>query len=296
MSPARAINFRLDPLLSRYVPKPVASVLAPPLERLLALRRCEKTYNALPAGCSPVEFARAALAMLEAQFDLSGAVSGIPTSGPLVLVANHPFGGVEGLYLYAMLAGLRPDVRVLGNELLGRLPEFAPAIFSVNVLGGAKAAQRNGAAMRQAIRWVQDGGALIVFPAGEVASLDRLAGTVTDPDWHPSIARMLRITRAPVVPVYIDGVNSRLFQAAGFVHPRLRTALLPRELFNKRGRSIPVRVGKRMSSAQLQAIDGDDLLCEHLRLHVYALACESSPVAVSARDRKSTRLNSSHRV
>ncbi len=194
-----------------------------------------------------------------------------------MVVANHPFGGVEGFYLYALLASLRPDVRVLGNELLGLLPGFAQAIISVNVLAGARAAQRNGAALRQAIRWVSDGGALLVFPAGEVATLDRLTRTVVDPAWHPSVARLLRIAKAPVVPVYVHGANSPLFHAAGLLHPRLRTALLPRELFNKRGRNIPVRVGKVVAPAQLAAINGDEAMCEYLRLHVYALACAAAP-------------------
>jgi putative hemolysin len=281
-SPARAVRFRLNPLLARFVPKPVASVLAPPLESLLALRRCEKTCAAIRAGAGPAEFARAALELLDVRFQLGGSPDAIPTSGPLVVIANHPFGGVEGLYLYSMLADVRPDVRVLGNELLGLLPGFAPAVFTVNVLAGPQAAQRNGTAMRQAIRWVADGGALLVFPAGEVATVDRRSRTIIDPAWHPSIARLLRIAKAPVVPVFVDGTNSRLFHAAGRVHPRLRTALLPRELFNKRGRTIRVRVGKPIAPAALAAIDGDALQCEYLRLHVYALACANAGAAPGA--------------
>ena len=277
MSSAPAVHFRLNPLLSRFVPKPVASVLAPPLEVLLALRRCERTYAALTPVSAPDVFARAALERLDVRFDVAGAVADIPRTGPLVVVANHPFVGIEGLYLYALLASLRPDVRVLGNELLGLLPGLAPAIFAVNVLAGAKAAGRNVTAVRQAIRFVADGGALLVFPAGEVATLDRGTRTVVDPAWQPSVARLLRLAKAPVVPVYVHGANSRLFHAAGLLHPRLRTALLPRELFNKRGRTIPVHVGKAVAPAQLAAINGDDALCEYLRLHVYALACAAAP-------------------
>jgi putative hemolysin len=283
MSSVHAVNFRLDPLLSRFVPKPVASVLAPPLEQLLALRRCEKTYAAIAAGASPAEFARAALAQLEARFDLGGEPDAIPAAGPLVVVANHPFGGIEGLYLYSLLAARRGDVRVLGNGLLGRLPQFAPALIPVDVLGGRAAARGNAAAMRRAIRWVEGGGALLVFPAGEVATLDRPSRTCADPAWHPSVARLVRITGAPVVPVFIAGRNSPLFHAAGRLHPRLRTALLPRELFNKRGRTIPVRVGRPLAPAQLRALQGDEVLCEHLRLHVYALACGEARAAAAGR-------------
>jgi putative hemolysin len=273
-----ARRFRLDPLLSQFVPRPVAQVLAPPLESLLALRRCERTYDALRHAVDPRQFALGALAALDVEFEPSGALEAVPGEGPLVVVANHPFGGIEGLYLYALLAARRADVRVLGNELLNQLPAFAPAVIAVDVLGGRGAARRNAAAMRAAIRWVEGGGALLVFPAGEVATVDRRSRTVVDPAWHPSIARLLRLARAPVVPVYVSGGNSRLFHAAGRLHPRLRTALLPREIFNKRGRHIPVRVGRPIPLAQLDAIGGDELLSDYLRLRVYALACESPSV------------------
>ncbi|MBS0375234.1 MAG: lysophospholipid acyltransferase family protein [Proteobacteria bacterium] len=275
-----ARRFRLDPILSQFVPRPVAQVLAPPLESLLALRRCERTYEALSHGVDPRRFALEALEALDVEFEPSGALEAVPASGPLIVVANHPFGGIEGLYLYTLLAGRRTDVRVLGNEILGQIPEFAPAVIAVDVLGGRGAARRNAAAMRAAIRWVEGGGALLVFPAGEVATVDRRSRTVVDPAWHPSIARLLRLARAPVVPVYVSGGNSRLFHAAGRLHPRLRTALLPRELFNKRGRHIPVNIGRPIPLSQLDAIGGDELLSDYLRLRVYALACESPSLEV----------------
>jgi len=285
MPVAPEVNFRLNPLLSRFVPRPVASVLAPPLEMLLALRRVERTYARLQPFASPPEFARAALEFLDVRFAPEGAVETIPAEGPLVLVANHPYGGIEGLYLYSLLAARRPDVRILGNELLAHLPNLAPAIFAVNVLGGRRAAQQNASALRQAIRWVENGGALIVFPAGEVATVNDRTRTIVDPPWHRSIARLLRITKAAVVPVFVDGANSGLFHAAGRLHARLRTALLPRELFNKRGRTIRVRVGAVLPAQTLQALVGDDFLCDYLRLHVYALACVATPRPPQARRR-----------
>jgi putative hemolysin len=277
MSSGAAANFRLDPLLARFVPRPVASVLAPPLESLLALRRCAKTFTACAPASSPAAFARAALELLDVRFVVGGSVDAIPRHGSLLVVANHPFGGVEDLYLYAMLAALRSDVRVLGNELLSLLPGFAPAVFAVDLLGGRRSAQHNGTALRQAIRWIVDGGALLVFPSGGVATFDSRSRMIVDPAWHPSVARLLRIARAPVVPAYVNGANSALFHAAGLVHRRLRTALLPRELFNKCGRTIPVTIGKPVAPAQIAAIDGDDALCEYLRLHVYTLACAAVP-------------------
>ncbi|MBS0395247.1 MAG: lysophospholipid acyltransferase family protein [Proteobacteria bacterium] len=284
MSRRPIVTFRLNPLLNRYLPRPVTAVLAPALERLLALRRAERVYAGLPPLHGPVEFAQESLRALGVRFRTEGALAEVAAGGPLIVVANHPFGGIEGLYLYTALAAVRPDVRVLGNELLARLPEFAPALFAVDVLAGTRAVGRNGIAMRQALRHLGGGGALLVFPAGEVAALDRRSRTVVDPPWHASVARLVRLARAPVVPVFVGGSNSPLFHAAGLVHPRLRTALLPRELFNKGGRVVPVRVGRRIEPGAHAAIEGDEQLCEYLRLHVYALACAAAP-AISRRTR-----------
>jgi putative hemolysin len=288
MTPDGSAAFRLDPLLSQFVPGPLARVLAAPLELLLSLRRVARTYAQITPARTPVEFAARALDLLAVRCEVRGTPEAIPTAGSVVVIANHPFGGIEGLYLYTLLAARRPDVRVLGNDLLGRLPEFAPVVVGVDVLAGRAAAAANGAALRRAIRWVRDGGALLVFPAGEVSVLDPATRSVVDPAWHPSIARLIRLAHAPVVPVHVDGSNSPLFHAAGLVHPRLRTALLPRELFNKRQRVVPVRVGPLLPAATLAAVDADGALTEQLRVQVYALACGGCPPE-TARRRASAR-------
>jgi putative hemolysin len=138
--------------------------------------------------------------MLEVCFDVQGAPEAIPERRVVVVIANHPFGGIEGLYLCTLLAARRPEVRILGNQLLGRVPELAPAIIGVDVLAGRAAIAKNAAALRRAIRWVGEGGALLAFPAGEVAALDPVARCIVDPAWHPSIARLISLSKAPVVP------------------------------------------------------------------------------------------------
>jgi putative hemolysin len=281
-----AAQFRLDPLLARFVPAALARVVAPPLERVLSLRRLERAYDEVhePATDDPLAFARRAIDYLKVRFETTGALDEVPASGGLIVVANHPFGGIEGLYLYALLASRRADTRILGNRMLARVPELAPVLFPVDILSGRAAAVANATAMRRAVRWVADGGILIVFPAGEVSTLDPISRTVVDRAWQPSVARLVSLAKAPVLPVYFDGGNSPLFHAAGLIHPRLRTALLPRELLNKRNRRIGVRVGRLITLKQVQALNGDGPLIEHLRLRVYALAGElpDAPAEASA--------------
>ncbi len=195
----------------------------------------------------------------------------IPATGPLIVVANHPLGGVEGLVLLDELRRVRPDVRVLATGFLRSVPELAPWFIFVDVFGGGAAARSNTGPLRQAVRWVRQGGALLVFPAGEVSHFDWRQRQVTDPAWNENLGGLVRLTRSPVLPVFVGGINSLFFQAAGLVHPALRTALLPRELWNKRGSTIPLRVGTPVSAERLGRLEGDARITAWLRMNTYLL-------------------------
>ena len=111
-----------------------------------------------------------------------------------------------------------------------------------------------------------------MFPAGTVSHLHLRQGRVTDPEWSPTVGRLVHLARAVVVPAYIDGRNSNLFQLAGLVHPRLRTALLPREMINRHGREVSVRLGRVLAYEELAHLNDDARLMRHLRLRTYLLA------------------------
>lgn len=248
------------------------------LERLSGLRRLQAAYDELPRGLDPDRFVDAALAWLEVEPQAAAnELAHIPVSGGAVLVANHPYGAIEGLVLAKLLRHIRPDVRFLANGLLSRIPEIAPLFIAVDPFGGPDAGRRNRAPLRQAVRWVEDGGLLVVFPAGEVSHLQLRRGTVTDPAWHPAALRIVARTGAPVIPAYIPGRNSVGFQIAGLVHPRLRTALLPRELLNKAGSRISVRFGAPVTPERLAGMPAEDM-ATLLRLRCYALAEQPAEV------------------
>ncbi len=167
----------------------------------------------------------------------------IPSEGPVIVVSNHPFGLAEAPVLASLLLQKRKDVRILANSLLASIDLLKDYLIAVDVFGGKDAAKSNFRGLRAAIEWLQGGGMLVVFPAGEVSSFQLPQFRVADSRWSDSIGRVARITASTIVPVYIHGANGAGFQMAGMIHPRLRTALLPRELFNKRGHTIRVSVG-----------------------------------------------------
>jgi putative hemolysin len=254
----------------------LTAMAAPSLERLLGLKRCRELYAAIEGEASPAGFAESALATLGVSLRVDGAgLARIPATGPLVVVANHPFGAVEGLVLLALLRRVRPDVRVMANYLLARIPQLQDQVIAVDPFGGAGAARRNLAPLRDSLRWLEQGGLLLVFPAGEVSHYQPSHRAVADPLWSSTLGRIVRRSGAPVLPVFFPGRNSSLFQFAGLVHPRLRTALLARELLNKQGSELTVRVGALLPPRQLKRFASDRELVDYLRLRTYMLGCSS---------------------
>ncbi len=195
----------------------------------------------------------------------------IPAEGPVVVVANHPFGGIEGVALAHLIARVRPDSRLMANHLLGLVPCLRGAFFAVDPFGGAEAARRNLAVMREVVGWVRGGHVLGVFPAGEVSHVRLRDGGIADPPWSPTIARIVRRTGATVVPLYFHGRNSAAFQLLGMVHPRLRTLMLPRELVAREDTTIEAVIGRPVTPERIARIEDDGELLEHLRARTYLL-------------------------
>ena len=251
------------------------SLLKRPIEKLLSLEALERLYRVIRD--SGDDFLESALDIMDVRVEVAAEdLARIPKNGPLMVVANHPFGGIEGLVLGAILRRVRPDVRVMANFMLGRIPEMRDLIIPVDPFAGTDATARNVGPLRESMRWLEQGAALGVFPAGEVSHLTP-ALRVEDPAWSPTIARIARKRGVPVLPVYFEGENGPLFQIAGLLHPRLRTALLPRELANFTNREVRVRIGKVISPASFDAYESDRELVEYLRLRTYLLGSRPSP-------------------
>jgi putative hemolysin len=188
----------------------------------------------------------------------------LPSDESVVVVANHPFGVVDGLALCHLAAQARPDFRILVNSVLCRDERVAAHFLPVDFSGTRTARRQNVRSVRTALTHLRDGGALLVFPAGGVATAPGPLANAADLDWSPLVARLVHKAEAPVVPVYFDGQNSRLFQLASQVSHTLRLALLLREALNKEGTRLPVRLGAPLPYEALASLS-PDALTAHLR-------------------------------
>ena len=173
-----------------------------------------------------------------------GELDRIPRSGPTIIAANHPQGALDGLVLAALARRVRPDVRLVANYLLAAVPQLHASCFFVDPFEGRSAAGRSVRGLRHARTWLQQDGALIVFPAGEVTWRREGNGNLVERRWADTVGRLAASTGASVTPAFIEGTNSPLFYRAGRVHPLLRTALLPYEFLKKRNTRARVRFSR----------------------------------------------------
>ncbi len=256
----------------------------PIVERALRFPAMNAIYEEIQSWATDDRhFSDKALSALGVEVDtLQEQVDRIPNEGPVVVVANHPFGGIEGLILCSMLRKVRPDAKLLANNLLSMIPDLRDSFFFVNAFEGKDAIGRNIGPTRAAMRWVKDGHLLGAFPAGEVAHLKLRKRAVVDPQWNPTTAKIIQRTGAAVVPIFFDGYNSRLFQVAGLIHPRLRTVMLPTEMLRKRNAPVTVRVGSPISPDRLARFDDPNNLNDYLRVRAYLLKPQKESDEMSA--------------
>lgn len=183
-------------------------------------------------------FVEAALELVDARYLVDQVErERIPERGRVVIVANHPMGGIDALALLACVGSVRPDVKILANDVLLALDGLADLLVPLRVFGGRIGAD----SVRGVQRALEREEAVIVFPAGEVSRLT-LRG-VRDARWRDGYVRFAQAANAPILPVRIEGRNSALFYGLSAVFRPLGTPLLPRELFARSGSRVVVRVG-----------------------------------------------------
>lgn len=196
----------------------------------------------------------------------------IPKNGPVVVVANHPFGVLDGAILTSLLTEIRPDVKVMANYLLDDVPELQRYCIFVDPFGSDHSIDTNRRPLKEALHWLRAGGMLAVFPAGEVSHWQFSTAQVVDPVWNETATRLIRRTGAKALPVYFCGQNSLAFQIFGMIHPRVRTAFLLQQFLQQQGKQVEVRIGTEIGNRAIYETVDDHEATEYLRWRTYLLA------------------------
>jgi putative hemolysin len=195
----------------------------------------------------------------------------IPTSGGFIAIANHPYGGIEGLALLKLLCMARPDAKLMANFLLKKIPNLSDYFIAVNPFENIDHSSSI-SGIKNTLELLQSGTPIGIFPAGEVSTYQIETQQVTDRIWSPVVGKIIAKAKVPVVPIYFHGNNGLLFNLLSLIHPTLRTARLPSELFNKQGHTIKVRIGKPIDVAEIATYGKNTTrLLSFLRAKTYVL-------------------------
>lgn len=231
---AKAVNLNI----------PGGDLIAGALMQLFRYNRLNEVYSTVNEK-NITDMVASILDQLEIRYEVSDEdLKNIPVTGSFISISNHPYGGVDALILIKILYEKRPDLKVLANFLLQRIEPMKNIILPVNPFETHKSARSSFSGIKEGLAHLREGHCISLFPAGEVSTYQEDSNVILDREWGESALKFIKKAGVPVVPVYFHGTNSRLFHILGKIHPLLRTAKLPSELFNKRNKTITVRIGK----------------------------------------------------
>ena len=206
---------------------------------------------------------------VEIEFD-ERELKNLPAEGSFIALANHPYGGIEGMVLLKILCMARPDSKIMANFLLKKIPNLADYFVAVNPFENIEHSSSIGG-LKTTLELLANGTPIGIFPAGEVSTFKVEKQLVTDKMWHPVVGKLIARAKVPVVPIYFHGNNGLLFNLLSLIHPSLRTAKLPSELFNKQGHTIKLRIGKPINVEEIVGFPNAAKVLNFLRARTYAL-------------------------
>lgn len=200
-----------------------------------------------------------------------GDLEKIPAYGPFVIVANHPFGGIEGVILLDCILAKRPDFKIIANFLFQRIEPIKEFVLAVNPFETHKHVKSSFSGLRYGMEHLIQGHPLGIFPAGEVSTYHKDSIGITDKAWNISILKFIKNAHVPVIPMYFHGKNSSAFYFMGRIHPLLRTVKLPSEMLNKKNTKIKLSIGNTISLSEQNSYPDIESYGQFLRTKTYAL-------------------------
>jgi putative hemolysin len=272
MSPKRSkVRFSYSTAEQPFIQRTVIQAI----EKIGGQRKLRKLYDAHQRNVTDGgDFFDSAITLLKLNiaFDRA-ALERIPKQGPVVFIANHPYGVLDGITLAWLARQVRPDIKVLANSVLCQAPEAAANLLPVDFAPTREARETNVRSRLAALAWLREGHSIGIFPAGGVSTSEKpLRGPAVDLPWAPFTAKLIRAAKASVVPVFFVGQNSRLFQLASHLSLTLRLSLVFRETARRIGTKLTLRIGEPIPFAAIAHLEDRATLTQELRKRTFGLA------------------------
>ena len=193
----------------------------------------------------------------------------IPKTGPVLVIANHPFGVIDGLVLCAMMSEIRQDYKIITHQVLRQAPAVMDKILPIDFAETETALATNLETRREAHKHLKNDGAVIIFPAGGISLAPNLIGPAFDSEWKTFAAKLAQTKDTTIVPFFFDGRNSFVYQAARRVSVTLGYSLMFREICKQMNRQVKVTVRTPINSKELDAFSNRNDITDFLRRRTY---------------------------
>ncbi len=274
---------RLTYALDTYSPFKRAVIKA--IENISGKDHIVKIYESVPEKyAGKPEFFDIVLDKLNINIDIAAdELENIPSEGPVVFIANHPFGLLDGLVMGRLAASVRKNWSILINSAMDKFDDFDANMLPISFEETREASRINIMTKKKAIKMLSEGGAVVIFPSGGVMTSEGFFGPITGITWKLFTAKMVQQSRATVVPVYFHGRNSRKFHIGSHINQTLRASLFLHELMNKANSTQKVSIGKAIGPEEYMQFSKKQELTDFLRKSVYDLG---GPDVVKVRQRK----------
>ena len=252
---------------------PISNTLIRSIERFSGQPKIRKLYFDYVEEDRPyASFWADALDKLSIKIDLqrdAGAM--IPRTGPTLVVANHPYGVIDGLVLCALMAEVRSDYKIITHRVLKQAPATMDKILPIDFDETEAALATNIETRQQAAEYLKQGGAVIIFPAGAISLAPNLVGDAYDKEWKTYAGKLATQPGTTTVPFLFDGQNSVLFQAARRISLTLAYSLMFREICKLMGTTVSLTMRKPLHADALAQLSDRKVIIDHLRDHTYGL-------------------------
>ena len=204
---------------------------------------------------------------------MQGELGDIPVDQPFIVVANHPYGILDGLVMGSVLAQSGANFKIIANDIFNKAQEISDKILPISFKNTREAISLNLRTRKNALTHLSNGGAIGIFPGGTVSTSSKLFSQPADPAWRSFTAKMIFKSNALVVPIFFDGNTSRIFQLASHLHPNIRAGLLLREFKLRLDKPVRIVIGKPIPRCRMDLFRNDfRKIMDFLRLETYKLS------------------------
>lgn len=261
-------DFRIAAFPAKGWLKILLLLLGPLIDQILGFRKLKKLFDQYKLeGLEKKAFVKRGLEMLQVDYNINNTLSSIPSTGPLIIVSNHPYGGVEGVILADYLSTLRDDVKFMANSGLSLVKEMNDFFIFTNPLLTNN--YKNISSIRGCQDHLENNGLLVLFPAGKVSYFRKDKKRITDGEWNRIAAKLSTKLNIPVLPLFFAGSNSKIFQTMGRVYYRFRLLMLTREMMKMKGKTVQLYLGNLLKPEQLKGSSRE--ITDFLRMQTYLL-------------------------